>query len=428
MFTFPTTIDLGIDAGKSPEQLFAERTQRFADAYAMKQPDRIPVSLIVGHLLAEMGGVTKQDLYDDPVKSQDVLEKAALYFQADAVMGVIGSPAISRLLGDQMTKWPGYGLGPDGSFQFNEHEFMKAEDYDAFLEDPSDWAIRTYLPRAFKAYEGFALMPPLGMNLFGYYHTWNYAAFAIPPVAAALDAFNKAVQMAAASIPVMVNSFQRLAALGFTPGLNLSVVIEAPFDFMSDTLRGMRGIFLDMLRRPEKLLAAEEKVLRFQVEFAISTARALNSKEVFIPLHRGSDGFMSIPQFEKFYWPQLKRMMISLIEAGITPIPFYEGVWDQRLEYLADLPKGKTIGMFQNSDIFKVKQVVGGVMPIVGGMPVSMLQGGTPEEIRALTKRLCLEVGKGGGFVMSTNIGEMIGANPELVKVWVDATKEFGVY
>ena len=34
---------------------------------------------------------------------------------------------------------------------------------------------------------------------------------------------------------------------------------SAPFDFMSDTLRGMRGIFLDMHRRPEQLLAAEEK-------------------------------------------------------------------------------------------------------------------------------------------------------------------------
>ena len=29
---------------------------------------------------------------------------------------------------------------------------------------------------------------------------------------------------------------------------------------------------------------------------------------------------------------------------------------------------------------------------------------------------------------MSNGIGEMEGCKPELVKVWVDATKEFGVY
>ena len=63
----------------------------------------------------------------------------------------------------------------------------------------------------------------------------------------------------------------------------------------------------------------------------------------FIPLHRGSDGFMSLKQFEKFYWPQLKEMIERLVDAGITPSVYYEGVWDQRLEYLAELPKGKTL-------------------------------------------------------------------------------------
>jgi uroporphyrinogen-III decarboxylase len=148
-------------------------------------------------------------------------------------------------------------------------------------------------------------------------------------------------------------------------------------------------------------------------------------KEIFIPLHRGSDGFMSLKQFETFYWPQLKTMILALIDAGLTPIPYYEGVWDQRLDYLADLPKGKTIGMFQNSDIFKVKKVVGNTMCIYGGMPVSMLRTSV-DEVRAMTRRLCEEVGRDGGFVMSTNIGDLEGAKLELVKAWVDATKEFG--
>jgi len=37
-------------------------------------------------------------------------------------------------------------------------------------------------------------------------------------------------------------------------------------------------------------------------------------------------------------------------------------------------------------------------------------------------------VGKGGGYVMSVGIGEMEGCRPDLVKVWVEATKEYGVY
>jgi len=93
-------------------------------------------------------------------------------------------------------------------------------------------------------------------------------------------------------------------------------ITEAPFDFMSDTLRGMRGIMLDIHRRPEQLLAAEEKVLKFQLEYAINWSRATGINVCFIPLHRGSDGFMSLPQFEKFYWPQLKALQVGLVEEG----------------------------------------------------------------------------------------------------------------
>ena len=30
--------------------------------------------------------------------------------------------------------------------------------------------------------------------------------------------------------------------------------------------------------------------------------------------------------------------------------------------------------------------------------------------------------------MMSTAVGEMAGSDPELVRVWVDATREFGTY
>jgi uroporphyrinogen-III decarboxylase len=263
---------------------------------------------------------------------------------------------------------------------------------------------------------------------FGFYNTWNLGAYANPAVLAAFEALYNAIQASAASFPVMMEGFQRMAGLGFAPGLSLAIVIEAPFDFMSDTLRGMRGIMLDMHKRPDKLMAAMEKNLQFQLDFAINSAKAMHIKEVFIPLHRGSDGFMSIPQFEKFYWPQLKAMQLGLIEAGLTPVVFYEGVWDQRLTYLAELPKGKTAGWFQSSDIFKVKEVVGETLAISGGMRNSLLQAGTAQEVREFTKRLCREVGKGGGYLMGVGVGEMEGCRPDLIKAWVETTKEYGVY
>jgi len=417
-----------LDAGKSTEQLLAERTKRLQDALELKQPDRIPLNMAASYLLAEYGGITHRELQDNAAKAQEILEKFALEFEPDTLLGLFNSPRPSLALGDRMTKWPGVQLPASGSFQFDEHEFMKGEDYDAFLRDPGDWSIRTYLPRAFKELEGLQYLPPLGMFAFGHYNLGNLPMLAAPPVAAAVQALNKAIQAALQDGAGIGESTARLAALGFPPTPLAGSLTEAPFDFMSDTLRGMRGIMLDMLRRPDKLLAAERVVLDFQLEFAINFSNATGLKAAFIPLHRGSDGFMSLPQFEKFYWPQLKEQMVTLVNNGITPICFYEGVWDQRLTYLTELPKGKTVGWFQSSDIFKVKEVVGDTMCIMGGMKNSLLQSGTVEQVRALTRKVCEVVGKGGGFIMCTGVGEMEGSNLELVRAWVDATREFGVY
>jgi hypothetical protein len=418
------------EAGKTIEQLRAERQKRVSDAMEMRQPDRVPISVPFGNLLADMEGITRQELYNDPAKARVALGKAALRFQPDMAGGVFYSPGPSRVLGDRMTKWPGSGLSENSSFQYHEGEYMKAGDYDAFLADPADWAVRVYLPRVFSELEGLALLPHLGMASLGYFAmSGGIMDLARPPVARAFHALFHAAQIQATWFEQMMETAKYMYDLGFfSSPFAAGEMMAAPFDFMSDTLRGMRGIFLDMRRCPEKLLAAEEKVLQFQLENAIARCKAKGVSSVGIPLHRGSDGFISLPAFEKFYWPQFKSMLLSLIDAGIRPFVFWEGVWDQRLHYLAELPKGKILSLFHNSNIFKVKEVLGGVMCIMGGMPVGLLAGGTPDEVRERTRKVCQTVGKDGGFVMTTEIAELEGCKPELIQVWVDATKEYGVY
>jgi uroporphyrinogen-III decarboxylase len=417
----------GVDAGKPPEQAFGERLNRIFTAYALQKPDRIPVLMPFGHFLAQWGGVTRQELTDNPDVELDLLERATLEFDPDAVAGLVNHPGPALALGDRMTKWPGHGLGPEGSFQFVEHEFMKAEDYDEFLEDTSDWSIRKYLPRAFSELEGFSQLPPLGMAAYGTYAWFNLGlALRTPAVISALNALSAAAKAQVAMDAKIFEGVGRLQARGYPsiPIPPLAPIVEAPFDFMSDTLRGMRGIMLDVLRRPAKLLAAQERVLKFQLEFAIDYTNTTGLKTVFIPLHRGSDGFMSLDQFERYYWPQLKALIEGLAEKDILPLVFYEGVWDKRLEYLATLPRAKSLGWFQFSDIYKVKEVVGNTMAIIGGMRNSLLQAGTEDDVRKATKRACEVVGEGGGFVMCPAIGEMEGCKPELLKVWVDTIRE----
>ncbi len=264
--------------------------------------------------------------------------------------------------------------------------------------------------------------------LAGYYAVLGYGSIlTLPPLVNAFKALASAAELQSAWEQEQMRSIERIAALGFPPvEFIMGAHALAPFDYIGDHLRGMRGIFLDMRRCPEKILALERKVIPFQVEAAISTCRARKSQYVFFPLHRGSDGFISLQQFERLYWPQLKEVMLKVIDAGLTPYVFWEGCWNDRLKYLAELPKGKTVGMFEKSDIFKVKEVLGETMCIVGGMPVSMLMAGTVSEVREHSRRLCQIVGQGGGFIMCTDIGEMEGCNPELVAAWAQAPREYG--
>ncbi|MBZ5501357.1 MAG: hypothetical protein LAN59_03825 [Acidobacteriia bacterium] len=412
---------------KTPEELLAERSKRLEDAYALRKPDRTPISLNLGYMLAKMGGITCQELDADPEKAQQLLEQAALYFQPDQAVGLgafVSAPSV--MLGDRLSKWPGYGLPPDKPMQFIEGEYMKAEEYDEFLDDPSNYTLRKLLPRMYEKLDGLALLPRIPMLATGYPAFASLAALNDPRVVASIEALAKVARFHLERIPVAKKHAQRMAALGFPTGIGRwGAFALAPFDFMSDTLRGMRGVFLDMRRCPDKLLAAEEKARKICAEEAIAACRASGSKFVFIPLHRGSDGFMSLEQFERFYWPQLKALVADLVAGDVVPALFYEGVWDKRLQYLRELPVGKTTGRFQSTDISKLKETVGDVLSISGCFPASLLQVGTPQEVRELTKKMCGILGKGGGFVMGAN-SSMDECNPDLVKVWCDATREYG--
>ncbi len=251
---------------QSAEQLLAGRLKRIQDAVEMKQPDRIPVCLPYGYFMADILGCTHLEMYSAE-NMKAALEKACLLFQLDYYGATRGNPGHSRILGDQMTKWPGYGLPDTGSFQYDEREYMKAEEYDAFINDPADWAIRSYTPRLFSELKGLARFPHFGMLAAGYYGMLPLAGLMSDPEV--VHAFRKLAECGEFHQRWLAGQrtiAAHLRALGFpsTPFV-MGAQLAAPFDFMSDTLRGMHGVFMDMFRRSDKLLRAEDIACNFQV-------------------------------------------------------------------------------------------------------------------------------------------------------------------
>ena len=136
---------------------------------------------------------------------------------------------------------------------------------------------------------------------------------------------------------------------------------------------------------------------------------------------------MSNAQFEKFYWPTLKAVMLGLVEEGCIPIMFAEGGYSQRLEIIADFPKGKCVWWFDQTDMKRVKEVLGDTCCIAGNVGTALMTAGTPDEVKAYCKELIETVGKDGGFILTNGCG-VDHAKAENVKAMMEAGLEYGVY
>jgi hypothetical protein len=407
---------------KTAAELLAERKKRIYDAIALKVPDRVPLFMPISAFGAKYGGITMKEAFENAPKWHEINEKLLLEYQPDSYMGpLIYDTGTNTILGTKLYKWPGNGIDENTAYQFVEGEYMKAEEYNAFLENPTDFIFRYYLPRTYSNVEGLKNMPST-LSLLGGGPT---ALFSHPAALTALKTIIKAVENSSRYMMARIPFNPKMEGLGFISFFPMGGA--APFDTISDFLRGLKGTTLDMYRCPDKLLAAQQKLLPFLIGSAVATCRRVHTDFCFTALHRGSDGFMSLKQFEEFYWPGLKAVLLGMIDKGLIPLVFWEGTWDQRLEYLRELPKGKVLGWFDRTNLFKAKEVIGDTMCICGDMPLSLLQTGTPEQVKAYAKKLIDVVGKGGGFIMSSNT-VLDYARPDLVKVWVDFTREYGVY
>jgi len=408
-------------------QAFNVRLNRLLDAALLRStPDRVPVTPGDGSIAAFLAGYNEYDLMYDPDRVNEAALKATLEFQADTRVSCGGLPGRAlEILDYSLYKWPGHGVSVDSGLQFVEDEYLKPEDIDWLLDDPTDFWLRKYLPRTFGELGGFASLQSLAYvrtQLAG-----NLARFGLPDVQASLKKLAEAGREALAWQQKLAEGARKLAGLGF-PSLQGGLAGHAPFDVFSNALRGTRQGYLDIYRRPEKLLEVLERITPVMIRQALERVTPSMPPFMTLTLHKGSDGFMSIKQFETFYWPYLKRLMLALIDEGFVVIPFGEGTWDSRLEIISDMPKGRVVWRFDQTDMARAKSVIGGVSCLMGNVPASLIHAGTPQDTTQYCTKLIDAAGKGGGLILGTgaNIGK--GGKRENILAMVNTAKSYGVY
>jgi uroporphyrinogen-III decarboxylase len=424
---------------KSAKELYAERQKRINDAIALKEPDRVPISPGENGWCFKYAGLSWIDGLYDPEKALQAHKKTVIELNWDAFGLPWGSGVMFPVKGFdkldiQQLMWPGAEkeenrIKANITYQFVEpgsrgkYDPMPAEDYDVFLDDPSDYLIRRWWPRIAKNLEPLKNISPLHLanSVYGF-----GPLFGSPDFIKALKVLLEASEEYSKSMALLGPFVMEMVQLGFPPsGLSFTV---SPYDYLADNMRGTEGCMIDMFRRPEKLKEAIKKVTPYCIEMGLGSARQFKdlSKIVFIPVHKGAGGFMSNEQYEEFWWPSMREVMIALINEGFIPYLYSEGIYTDRLPIIKDIPKGKAIYHIE-SDIFKAKKILGDTVCLTGGPTASLLNTGTPKQVEEYTKRLIDEVGQGGGFMMDVEV-PLITAKIENVEAMTKTVMEYGVY
>ncbi|MEE8419574.1 MAG: uroporphyrinogen decarboxylase family protein [Dehalococcoidales bacterium] len=408
--------------GKTTEQLYAEREKRARDATELKVPDRAPLSVNADP--ANYTDIQRSAAYYDPIGWKRATRQVTIAFEPDLCnAGLPTSGDALETLGVTNRLWPGGALPPDYEYQFIEGEYMKEDEYDIFLSDPTDFMIRFFLPRMYGAMLPFSKLPPLGVMFGGFEGITTF--FARPEFEELAKALSKAGKEMQEFRKTIGNAYAELAFLGFPPFSQLGVggIGGAPFDTVSSFLRGMKGSMLDMYRQPENLIRLCDMILDRRIAQAppADPDKKANPRRVGMPLWRGDKSFMSEAQYKKFYWPGLKRAMQAVIDMGNTPIPFFEAEFGDRLESLLELPKGKVIASVEYVDIAKARDILKDHTCVLVRGPFS-LKISTPREVADFYKELFDQYGKGGGLHLNVRLPDK--GNIEDIKAMLDSIKE----
>ncbi len=407
------------------EKLYKERVTRLIKAIKLEEPDRVPVMLPTGNYPAYYYGSNYYEMMYDYEK----MKRAWIKFMDDfgdmdlINPNIIPSGKLAEAMQSKVQKYPGLGLPKDMSMnQIVEGEYMTADEYDLMMMDPSDYHLRVTLPRTTGLFASFAKLPRL-RNLQG--AMW-INALADPDI---LKTFQMLMDLADEQ-----NKYQSIVreitltsnSRGYPSFRGMGIMAGAPFDHFADLLRGTHGIVLDMYRQPQKLHEAME----CQTKLTVSTIKnipIMGSPVSFMALHKGDDTFMSDKQFETFYWPYLREILLAMINEGIVPMPFAEGRYTKRLKQITDLPKSGTIWWFDQTDMAEAKKTLGNIACIVGNVPTSVVKNAPAAQVKENCRQLIETCAPGGGYILAGGASIDKGKFENL-KAMMEAAYEYGVY
>jgi hypothetical protein len=407
-------------------ELMTMREKRIVTAIELGTPDRVPwIPKVAGFIQYDADSNYYMAMQDSRNQEEGYRQFVRRYDPDAVTCYKMYNIPVMDALNPVHLRYPGpeHGIPIDSSFQHLDGVFLQDDEYKEFIENHSQFIISKLWPRKFAKLAGLSKIGAHQVYDYGVFA--EMAAFADPEVQ---DAFRVLGEAGRAQIRRNQQDAQIEGWLndeGYFSFAQGSMVTA--FDAFADGCRGITQITMDTILHADELMQALHVVHDYTVAGAFARFKAAGAKRIFIPLHCGVDEFMSAKTYEKFYWPFLKKIILGLIDVGITPWVFCEGKYNTRLDCIADVPKGKVVYSFEEVDMKRVKETVGKVACITGNLPTALLVAGTPEQVTEETKRLLDICAPGGGFIMDCSIIVDNGKRENML-AWREATEKYGKY
>ena len=393
------------------QQRYRERLARYTTTLRNEQPDRVPLRPFVAEWVGRYAGYTCQELAHEYPKAHDAVLRCAADFDWDAMVPNMLATWTGMLqaFGLRYYAVPGIDLPPYVGHQYREpppeDAYMKVEEYDQLIEDPTGYLYNVWFPR----------------------------------VAAPLSAPGEPVtfQHNLALVKGLMAMNQFLGDLGVQTGRlrdetgtvpAIAGMLRAPFDMLADKLRGYVGLVEDLYERPEKVLAACEALMPHLTHFALATGDPERNVPLGFWMHRGCVPFVSFDQFRDYYWSTLKPVVQELWANGLQTLFYAEGDWNHHLDAFAELPDRSVVFHLDRCDALQAHRTLGDKFCLSGGVPNLLLAQGTPEEVREHCRRIIAEVGGDGGYIMDASAIIQNDATIDNLRALTEATHEFGGY
>jgi hypothetical protein len=384
------------------EANYKERIGRLRKIYDMEPHDRPIADGFMGanEYVVRRKGMNGKDMVYNHEKLREPLLEFHNEFQPDTAVSPLPYPGkVMDLLNYQTYIWGGQKLPDELTIQAVEGEYMMADEYRVFAADPTDFWLKKYLPRVMPALGPLAMLTEFPRVSENVDLIDMILPFGLPPFQAMLQTLMEAGNELMKMLGAVGQTGAMIAASGF-PSMGFNIV-KTPFDYLGDTLRGTKGILTDMYRRPNDLLAACEAYVPVLINAVVNASDRNGAPAALYVLHKGADSFMSQTQFEKFYWPTWKQVMLALYEEGITSYLFIEGSYNKRLQNLAEMPEKSLVCHFDQTEMGPVKEILSDKQIIAGNVPASLMATGTTDEVRAYCGNLMDLFGDAPGYIMA---------------------------